>query len=270
MKIPFYKFEDVSQLRANLRKECATYLQLEELQACLSKLNIRAQNSNYEIPDAPELRDASPDADAENAIRLHRWLKLAETSVPRTVFCDERLWCALCHETFANYMIRRWGAHAPVISEQLDDRSDIHTNGYPEWYTRIHQRFFIHGGSQRGVVRNGLARLYFAAELSSVDDDYSLTTEMFRKQDIHQNLIERSICTDRGLLQGILRKFKQLDDSQLTKPRIQLVAKLINGSGGTRTLDVVEAQDLSGIFDAAFRPLYFQVEVAGNQPITTK
>lgn len=251
MNIPYYTLDDVNKLKTALHKDCVAYSRTDLLSALLAELDIKLKVSTYEVDAAPELKGTGPDDDAEDAILLHKWIKSAKVPIPRSVLSDERLWTALCHATFADYMLRRWGAElAPGHESEGEPAAE--RNGTPIGYGRISGRFFIKGSSQRGVVRNGLARLYWAGALSCREEDYSLTKEMFRKQDIHQNLIERSMCTDSELVQSMLRKFQPLSLDALTKPRIQLVSKLVNGSGGTRTLDVVSKEDLADSFRTAF------------------
>lgn len=251
MNLPYYTLEDVSRLKAALNVSCAPYARPDLLAAHVMHLGVRPKISSYEVDVAPALKGSGPNDDADDAIKLHKWIKSAKTRIPRSVLSDERLWAALCHTTFAEYMLSRWGIE-PATPVEDPDEAGADGKCMPEGHGRISIRFFVKGSSQRGVARNGLARIYWAGVLSCVEDDYSLTREMFRKQDIHQNLIERSMCADLGLVQGMLRQFKPIQIDALTKPRIQLVAKLVNGSGGTRTLDVVTADDLVGNFEAAF------------------
>lgn len=246
MKLPYYSLEDVNKLKTSLLKDCTPYSQTDLLATLLTEAGVKLKESTYDIADAPILAGTNSEDDADDAIVLHRWIKSA--NFPRSVLSDERLWTALCHTTFADYMIKRWGTEPA----EPEDAPEPDENSKPKGWGRISDRFFVKGGSQRGVVRNGLARLYWAGALSSKGEDYSLTKEMFRKQDIHQNLIERSMCADSELVQGMLRKFQPLHIKELTKPRIQLVSKLVNGSGGTRTLDMVSAEDLGDSFRIAF------------------
>jgi hypothetical protein len=251
MNLPYYSIEEIKKLKDALLNSCVPYSRKDLLIARLAELDAKSKNSSYEVGTPPNLSGADPDEDAEDAILLHKWFKSAKIAVPRSVLSDERLWTALCHTTFANYMIRRWGSELPVPAEEGGE-SEADGEGLPKGHGRISGRFFVRGSSQRGVVRNGLARLYWAGELTCKGDDYSLTKEIFRKQDIHQNLLERSMCADSELLQGMLRKFQPVKTDALTKPRIQLVAKLVNGAGGTHTLDIVSAEDLGDSFAAVF------------------
>ncbi|NBY41799.1 MAG: hypothetical protein EBQ49_00505 [Verrucomicrobia bacterium] len=84
---------------------------------------------------------------------------------------------------------------------------------------------------------------------------------MFRKQDIHQNIIERSMCIDSKITKSMLKEFARLDRDELSKTKIQLVAKLVNGAGGTRTLETVSKSDMKDSFEVAFPLSLFTLPV---------
>lgn len=250
MNAPYYSTEDIHRLKQASTVDCAAYSTPEGLAKLLEDMLIRTRQASYVLSPPPALSGASPVADSDDAIALHQWLSLASPKIPRSVFGDERLWTALCHGTFADYMVRRWGTD--LTDDSLPDEEKNDTKGKPEGYGRISIRFFVKGASQRGIVRNGLARLFWAADLAHEAGSYNLVKQMFRKQDIHQNIIERSMCIDRELTKKMLKEFAQLDDAALSKAKIQLVAKLVNGAGGTRTLETVSRDDMSDSFKSAF------------------
>jgi hypothetical protein len=251
MIAPYYSAEDILKLKEASTQDCSAYSAPEGLAKRLEDKLIKTRQSSYVLPEPPPLSGTGPDADTEDAIALHKWLNQATPKIPRSVFGDERLWTALCHGTFADYMVRRWGTDLPDDTFPEEDQNDI--KGKPEGYGRISIRFFVKGASQRGIVRNGLARLFWAADLAlEADGTYDLVRQMFRKQDIHQNIIERSMCIDSDLTKKMLVEFSKLDDAALSKAKIQLVAKLVNGAGGTRTLETVSRDDMADSFKAAF------------------
>lgn len=252
MNVPYYSAEDILKLKEASTQECVAYSATEGLAKLLEDKLVNTRQASYLLPEPPTLSGIGPDADTEDAIALHKWLSQANPKIPRSVFGDERLWTALCHSTFAEYMVRRWGADLPYDTLLEEEQSEA--KGKPEGYGRISIRFFVKGASQRGIVRNGLARLFWAADLAlETDGTYELVKQMFRKQDIHQNIIERSMCIDAELTKKMLKEFAQLDDEVLSKAKIQLVAKLVNGAGGTRTLETVAKDDMADSFKAAFR-----------------
>jgi hypothetical protein len=251
MNAPYYSAEDILKLKEACTQGCSAYSATEGLSKLLEDKLIKTRSSSYVLAEPPTLSGLGPASDTEDAISLHQWLTSATPKIPRSVFGDERLWTALCHGTFSEYMVKRWGTDLPDDILPEEDQSD--TKGKPEGYGRISIRFFVKGASQRGIVRNGLARLFWAADLAlEVDGTYDLVRQMFRKQDIHQNIIERSMCIDSELTKKMLKEFALLDDDALSKAKIQLVAKLVNGAGGTRTLETVSRDDMSDSFKAAF------------------
>lgn len=251
MNAPYYSAEDILKLKEATIEDCTAYSACEGLTKLTEQKLIRIRQSSYVLPEPPTLSGANPDADIDDAIALHKWLTQSTPKIPRSVFGDERLWTALCHDTFAAYMVRRWGTDLP--NDSLPDQEQNDAKGKPEGYGRISIRFFVKGASQRGIVRNGLARLFWAADLAlEADGNYDLVGQMFRKQDIHQNIIERSMCIDAELTKKMLKEFSALDDKALSKAKIQLVAKLVNGAGGTRTLETVASEDITVSFKAAF------------------
>lgn len=251
MNAPYYSAEDILKLKEACAQDCSAYSTVEELAKLLEEKLIKIRQASYVLNEPPALSGSGPDADTADAIALHKWLSTSNPKIPRSVFGDERLWTALCHDTFADYMVRRWGADTPDNTPSEEDQNE--SKGKPESFGRISIRFFVKGASQRGIVRNGLARLFWAADLAlEAEGNYDLVRQMFRKQDIHQNIIERSMCIDSELTKKMLKEFAQLDDDALSKAKIQLVAKLVNGAGGTRTLETVSRDDMSDSFKAAF------------------
>jgi len=263
MNLPYYSAEDIQKLKKACEEDLLAYSSQDDLTQLLEDLLINTKLSSYVLTDPPPLLDgSSPAKDVDDAIALHKWLTSATPKIPRSVFGDERLWTALCHKTFANYMVNRWGTEktddTPVAEEQTDSR------GKPEGYGRISIRFFVKGASQRGIVRNGLARLFWAADLALDSGSYELVHQMFRKQDIHQNIIERSMCIDSKITKSMLKEFARLDRDELSKTKIQLVAKLVNGAGGTRTLETVSKSDMKDSFEVAFPPITVHVARDGK------
>ena len=249
MKLPYLQSADISKLLEECKKSLAHYTSSESLTDYLDRHSISTRESIYNLKDAPKL-DAQLSSDANNAKLLHRWINSAQPSIPRSVLGDSRLWTALCHTTFLEYMTKRWSA-------KIDTEEETPDGNNPKGYGTITSRYFVMGDGQRGIIRNGLARLYWAAELSFVDNDYKLLDTMFHKQDIHASIIERSMSLDANLTQAVLTEFefiKKIEDIDLKK-QIQLAAKLINGAGGTRTLETVKNNDLKSCLKQSFGEL---------------
>ena len=238
MKLPFFSFKKIDDENGLKFIDQSAYESAEALAKELSaKGLVASMEPAYDLGEPPVLTGGS-DEDAANAQKLHEWISAAKPKIPRTVLADGRLWAALCHTTFAEYMIGRWGPKAKASEDSND--------------SRLNSRFFANGEGQRSLVRNGLARLYFAAEIVFQDNSYKLLPIFFEKQDIHQNFIERALAGDAELIRSVAENCLKVKEQNLKKINIQNYAKLVNGAGGTRSLDKVRAQGIQVLTQVAF------------------
>jgi hypothetical protein len=238
MKLPFFSSKQIDDENGLKSIDQSAY---ESTAALANELAARGLTASvepaYELGEPPVLTGGS-DQDAANARKLHEWISTAKPKIPRTVLADGRLWAALCHTTFADYMIGRWGPKEKANDEPKD--------------SRVNSRFFANGEGQRTLVRNGLARLYFSAEILSQKDNKELLDIFFKPQDIHQNFIERALAGDAELIRSVTESCRKLKGDKLKKLNIQTYAKLVNGAGGTRSLDKVRAQGIQVLTQVAF------------------
>ena len=238
MKLPFFSSKQINDENGLKFIDQSAYENGEALARELAAKGLASsEEPAYELGEPPVLTGGS-DEDAANAQKLHEWISTANPKIPRTVLADGRLWAALCHTTFADYMIGRWGPKAKASDDSKD--------------SRVNSRFFANGEGQRTLVRNGLARLYFAAEIVFKDNSYKLLPIFFEKQDIHQNFIERALAGDTELIRSIAENCLKVKEESLKKLNIQTYAKLVNGAGGTRSLDKVRAQGIQVLTQVAF------------------
>jgi hypothetical protein len=258
MKLPYFAIADVNKLLDECKNHVEQYTSSDNLSNYLDKHAIRIHESNYILDDAPKLI-GTIEADASNAQAIHTWIKSATPAIPRSVLGDGRLWAALSHFTFKDYMTKRWDLKIDSEGNEGEDNESQNSNqNRPKGYGKISGRYFVLGDGQRGVVRNGLSRLYWAAELCYNNGDYSLLKTMFKKQDIHASIIERGMSVDSKLTKAIITKFNEVknEETALEKKKIQLLAKLINNSGATRTLETVAKNDLGTLFKEVFNNDY--------------
>jgi hypothetical protein len=119
-------------------------------------------------------------SDCENAIALHA----AMPSMDATVATDRRLWACLTHGLYFEYSRLRW----PIPTDDVKARVHIREH----WFFK------------RGLRRNAVARLWWAAEMTVAPwkraqelgdlekaDEYHYTRIMLRHQDIWQGVVER-------------------------------------------------------------------------------
>lgn len=238
MKLPFFSSKQIDDEKGLKFIEKSAYESTDALAKELAAKGLTPSvEPAYELGEPPLLIGGS-DEDAANAQKLHEWISAAKPKIPRTVLADGRLWAALCHTTFAVYMIGRWGPKAKATDDSMD--------------SRLNSRFFANGEGQRALVRNGLARLYFAADIVYHENGYKLLPIFFEKQDIHQNFIERALAGDAELIRSVADNCLKVKAENLKKLNIQTYAKLVNGVGGTRSLDKVRAQGIEVLTQVAF------------------
>jgi len=238
MKLPFFSSKQIDDENGLKSIDQSAYESTAALANELAAKGLTASvEPAYELGEPPVLTGGSNE-DAANARKLHEWISTASPKIPRTVLADGRLWAALCHTTFADYMIERWGPKAKASEDSNE--------------SRLNSRFFANGEGQRSLVRNGLARLYFSAEILSQKDNNELLDIFFKPQDIHQNFIERALAGDAELIRSVTENCHKIKGDKLKKLNIQTYAKLVNGAGGTRSLDKVRAQGIQVLTQVAF------------------
>lgn len=196
-----------------------------------------SKQTNAEPP--PALVSTS-EADFDNSVLIHKWISGFHAN--RSQLSDGRLWSALSLTTFSRYTHERWPFSA--------SKSNI---------SKIHSRYLCLGTSQRSLIRNAIARLYWTAELTCQnignERDYSLTEVAFLKQDIQQNFMERAFCTNRLVIINSMNYFMKKNAAApkvISKKRIQTYARLLNNAGGTATLNSVATSSSDRIFRRCF------------------
>lgn len=178
--------------------------------------------------DAPVL-SASTESDAENAIKVYEYLHSLDDSSA----CDERVWSYMTHVTFREHMIGRW----PVDLDKAD-RAVVSVKDH--WFY-----------GQRGLVRNGIARLWWGARASvapweededvefydAIDktDRYRYTKLLFSKSVIYQQIMEREQIRPPKIRVAL---FEYMYDKQdTTKEEINSIAKRIDMASSYKQLD---------------------------------
>lgn len=156
-------------------------------------------NTTIQVPDSPpslevegRSRQERPSRDAENAIRVYRYLG----ALTRTQAADTRLWVSLAHTTFFEYVKARWG---------VDDRAELRTAVLRHWFPP-------RGQSKAALRTQAISRLWWAAHLTHAPwkenpelevfktaDEFRFTRILFRQQQIYFDLIERDFGSDSRL-----------------------------------------------------------------------
>lgn len=173
--------------------------------------------TGYEMHDSLVL-DPAAKGDAQNSIKLHKALP----NLNRAQANDRRLWCALSHGHFFEYVRKRWG-----INNESSD-------------TQIQERFHYVGDSLVTRQNNALARLWWAAGQThdGKSGSYELTEVLFSSQDLYQRVSESRFFTYPGAVKGLLTFFKenpQLRDKEEKRPLING----LNAIGGVKVLSMM-------------------------------
>ena len=185
---------------------------------------------NLTLPDDDDLYDL------ENAIRLHRALP-GLTPVQAQ---DPRLWTRLTHLELWKYMRARW----PVERYSEKDKKIV--------VGRVLEQYFVPQRQSRALIRNGAARLWWAAKLTfdpKRKNPYELTSVLLHSLDIAKNLLERSFGRSprvtRTFLDYVLRhKNECLREGNRSRLLVRHLTKSLNFHGGICVLDCMTKRDI--------------------------
>lgn len=193
------------------------------------------------IPSTAPVLGASAEDDAENAIKVHEYL----VSLDESSACDERVWSYMAHITFREHMMARWA----IGAEDIDKAT-----------TSIRDHWFY---GQRGLVRNGIARLWWGARISvapwehpgdeefyaEIDktDRYRYTKLLFSKSVIFQQIMEREQTRPPRIRVAL---FEYIHDNQdITKEEINNIAKRIDMDSSFKKLNTLNYRQLRDLIE---------------------
>lgn len=180
------------------------------------------------VPDV-DLIIGNSSTDFENSKRIYEAFKDSLNPVQAS---DLRLWAYLAHFTYWEYMHKRWAIN--VASE--DDDDDTESN---KLIARIGSRYFFKASKGKAFVRQGIARLYWAAYLtyneSNSENPYEMTEYFLSKQDIFAVSTEHALARNKALLIGTLKALKEHGD--LKRPEIRKFIVKLNQAGGIVVFD---------------------------------
>ena len=165
--------------------------------------------------------------DLENAIRMHKALP----NLTPVQAQDPRLWTHLTHVELWDYMQVRWPG-----------------NRYPEAERNVkwvQSHYFVAQRQSRALVRNGAARLWWAAKITCDQDrenPYELTGVLFKRLDIFKNLLERNFgratTVTRTFLEFLLLNEEEcLSSGDKARRLVRDLSRAVNLQGGICVLD---------------------------------
>lgn len=231
-----FKKDAVALLRLKL-KECDTF---EDYLASVDDLS----NDDAYLLDRDAIELDSPlsatNTDGDNAIALYDEM----VTIGRVNATIPGLWTYLAFNTCRQYMLKRWN---PEESKN--------------WKQRVEDRWLLPVEPKRGkLVRHGIARLWWAAELTRDDsckhvlsrekqDPYAYTRWIFEVEDRWLQLFDRSVGQNSEVLWAVLDSM-QKDRSTPQSDLIKAVGRDLLLAMSTRRLDVLSPDELSKAVDA--------------------
>lgn len=170
--------------------------------------------------------------DLENTKKVYTALK----DITLVQACDERIWVYLSHQTFWNYMRKRWAVESYLQKEKPEDA--------------IRERYFFMSNKGRALVRNGIARLWWYGYVSydeTREDRFELTAMLLSKLDIAQSLLERTFSGNKDITLAVLSVLHQKEKVKKITVKRDIFRSLmiyINQLGGVTILDALDRGDL--------------------------
>lgn len=186
------------------------------------RLSWLAMSTGYKMDDDLVL-SPNPEDDVQSSIAIFSAFK----DLDRVQANDKRLWVGLTHGPFFSYTRERW-----MRGETYSDEA-------------ILRRFHFEGASLEARTRNSIARLWWAAKLSydaGREDPFELTRLLWSKQDLIQNLVERSYGTYENVLIAFLEVYKA--NQNLTENELRQLYTGLNAIGGVKVLPLLTRQEV--------------------------
>lgn len=196
------------------------------------ELNVKEKNRAGLIVSDQNNRSAD---DLVNAIAIHKQY----IDLPYTLASDGNFWALLTHTEYWDYMRERW----PIEEAQQDQ------------VKYIGRRYFF---KDKGRARNGLARLWWFAELSyddNLEDPHYYTKIMLQDQDLAGQIIENTYLSRNKFALKALFKMLDFISKQESLGRIQEVkgtkkrelirdvAQYFNLSGAVELWDILSIDE---------------------------
>lgn len=151
---------------------------------------------------------------------------------------DPRLWSYLALVPLRDYMMQRWGMEK--------DGKDFRT--------RVRSRWMLQRPEARGLIRNGISRLWWVAKLThdpffahplsaASSDPFAYTKWTFEKQNRVQNIFERQIGNSPDLMWAVIESLAD-DAADPSKDTSKTFLKDVHLAAGYQRLEVLPFGDL--------------------------
>lgn len=238
--LTIFKSTFTNALRSSIPANLDNYLRADVWVSEFSTRSAREMQTNVEIAE-PLFLDAPQDGDhkdTENAIRFHRTLRHLTPLQAR----DPRLWTRLAHVEFWPYMRLRWDASKHIANRDRAVRF-------------VESRYFVAQSQSRALLRHGIARLWWTAQLSHDSDrenPYELTKVLLSTLDISQQIVERGMGRANNIIRGFLGFLLAngsvlLTGGEKNRAHIRRLAKHLNMCGGICVLDLLSQAEVADL-----------------------
>jgi hypothetical protein len=245
MNITIFKTGFIDNLQNSIQSNIERYTETEvwadkigdpDAQEINTSLKYRTDSIDLLLPDEGGHKDV------ENAIRIHKALP----DLTRLNARDPRLWTRLSHVELYNYMVKRWS---------VSNYKGIKDKDLGKVDSFIKVRYFVAQSQSRALMRNGIARLWWAAHLThdkAKSNPYELTAVLFSTLDIAQTILERNMGRSSVILISFLEFLLEnnsllLSGGDLNRQRIRNLAKSLNMQGGICVLDCLQKNYLKDL-----------------------
>jgi hypothetical protein len=140
----------------------------------------------------------------------------------------------------------------------------------------VESRYFVAQSQSRALLRNGLARLWWTAQLSHDPDranPYELTAVLLSTLDITQQIVERGMSRAHNIIRAFLEFLLRNSQTLLARGdknrgRIRRLAKHLNMYGGVCVLDLLSQGEVMDLLDKEFARILVAEEADRKEEIT--
>lgn len=237
MEIEFFRQQAMENLRASIPDNIHLYATSSdpwiEKYFISQDISLPIVSSGIEIPEIDLLVGGESTNDGPNAVTLHKALKGILNPVQAS---DRRVWTAMAHSNFYEYMTKRW-----PVKEELNENN---TNG------TVTDRYFM----ARGLLRNGISRLYWFAEMTydeTLEDPYEYTKYLLSNQDLMNQVDGQAYCRNKSTLQVVLKTLKEA--GKLSESQNRSFFERLCKRGGTIMLDALPKEALSELCNSTLK-----------------
>jgi hypothetical protein len=240
-----FKSSFLHSLRASLSANLLKYQRDQAWTREIGAAAAREMQTEVVIPDVLALHEPKNGnlMDIENAIRLHGALRHLTPLQAR----DPRLWTHLAHVECWQYMRKRWPIERHLSRRERAARFVL-------------SRYFVPQSQSRALLRNGIARLWWTAQMSydsDRDNPYELTAVLLSTLDITQQILERGIGRAPNVILAFLEfllrsKEVLLAGGNENRARIRRLAKFLNLHGGVSILDCLSKAEVIDLLQKEF------------------